>query len=263
MLDIRHLTVRKEDVFLLKNITLKADKKEWHAIAGPSGAGKSLTAQAICSLLPKRMKLISGSVIFQGEDLTKMEKKRLNALASRSIAYIFQDPRNSFFPFLSMYKQWDDMVKIQYPMLSKKERKVEMFNALDAVKLPASLLKSYPSELSGGQIQRVALAAAWLMKPKLIIADEPTSALDAVTSQHIMQLLEALQKETECSILMISHDIREVLHYADTVSILADGHIIEQGHAASVLHSPQSTVTKQLCRAIPLLKRPKMEERVH
>ncbi|WP_158735574.1 ABC transporter ATP-binding protein [Alteribacillus sp. YIM 98480] len=257
MLEIRHLTVCHEDVFLLNNITFQLENQEWHAIAGPSGAGKSLTAHAICSLLPKNMERLSGSVIFEGEDVTKMEKKRLDVLASRSISYIFQDPRHSFFPLLSMYKQWDDMVKVQYPGLSKKERKVKMLNALDAVKLPAVILKSYPSQLSGGQIQRVALAAAWLMKPKLIIADEPTSALDAVTSQLIMELLENLREETECSILMISHDLREVLHY------LADGCIIEQGRAASVLLSPQFTVTRQLCRAIPLLKRPKMEERVH
>ncbi|SDH87290.1 ABC transporter ATP-binding protein [Alteribacillus bidgolensis] len=260
MLDIRNLTVRNEDIFLLKNVTLRADNKEWHAIAGPSGAGKSLTAHAICSLVPKSIEQISGSVMFRGNNLVKMKKKSLDALASRSIAYIFQDPRHFFFPYLSIYKQWDDMVKIQYPKLSKKERKIEMLEALHAVKLPDNVLKSYPSELSGGQIQRVALAAVWLMKPNLIIADEPTSALDALTSQHIMQLFQTLREEIECTILMISHDLREVFHYADTVSILADGRIIEQGNTASVLLSPQSALTKQLCRAVPSLYRPKMEE---
>ncbi len=255
MLQMDKLTVASASNQLVKQVSLSVNKGEWHAVAGPSGAGKSLTALSVYpDLLPSALNISSGAVLFQGEDLVRSPEKLRRHIVSRHIAYVFQDARSSFFPLLSIYKQWEDILKVQRPGLKKKERREKMEEALDVVLLPASVLKQYPSELSGGQVQRVALAVAWLTSPDLIIADEPTSALDVLTSAHIMELFQTLQKEKGCAILMISHDLREVLRFADTVSIMAEGQIVEAGRPDSVLTAPKHEVTRRLCRAVPLLR---------
>lgn len=254
MLKIDKLTVASASNQLIRQVSLSVNKGEWHAVAGPSGAGKSLTALSVHpDLLPSALHISSGAVIFQGEDLVQSPEKLRRHIVSRHIAYVFQDARSSFFPLLSIYKQWEDVLKIQRPGLKKKERRKKMEEALEVVLLPVSVLQKYPSELSGGQVQRVALAVAWLTNPALIIADEPTSALDVLTSTHIMKLFQTLQKEKGCAILMISHDLREVLRFADTVSIMADGEIIEAGRPDTVLTNPRHRVTRGLCRAVPVL----------
>lgn len=254
MLKMDKLTVASASNQLVKQVSLSVNKGEWHAVAGASGAGKSLTALSVHpDLLPSSLHISSGAVIFQGEDLVQSSEKLRRHIVSRHIAYVFQDARSSFFPLFSIYKQWEDVLKLQRPGLKKKERRQKMEEALEVVLLPISVLQKYPSQLSGGQVQRVALAVAWLTNPALIIADEPTSALDVLTSAHIMKLFQTLQKEKGCAILMISHDLREVLRFADTVSIMADGEIIEAGRPDTVLTDPRHQVTRGLCQAVPVL----------
>ena len=177
------------------------------ALVGESGSGKSITAASIGGLLPSGVTLKGGSIIFK--------QKGEAPILGKDISYIFQDYRSAFTPFLTIGKQFDETIRT-HSKLAKKDRTAAIFQALKLVNLPNErVYKSYASQLSGGQLQRAAIALALVMKPALIIADEPTTALDSVSAAEVLQLLHKLKEEAGCAILFITHDLRHVRKYAD------------------------------------------------
>ncbi|MED3978880.1 ABC transporter ATP-binding protein [Priestia megaterium] len=247
VLEIKHLVIHNKTKQIVKGISLKIEQGQWMALVGESGSGKSITAASIGGLLPSGVTLKGGSIIFKG--------KGEASILGKDISYIFQDYRSAFTPFLTIGKQFDETIRT-HSKLSKKERKAAIFQALKAVNLPNErVYKSYASQLSGGQLQRAAIALALVMKPALIIADEPTTALDSVSAAEVLQLLHKLKEEAGCAILFITHDLRHVRKYADRAAIMLAGEIVEENSIESLFHAPHHFYTKKLFNAIPSLQK--------
>ncbi|MGF9888781.1 ABC transporter ATP-binding protein [Priestia megaterium] len=247
VLEVKHLAIHNKTKQIVKDVSFTIEQGQWMALVGESGSGKSITAASIGGLLPSGVTLKGGSIIF---------KQRGEALIlGKDISYIFQDYRSAFTPFLTIGKQFDETVRT-HSELSKKDRTAAIFQALKAVNLPNErVYKSYASQLSGGQLQRAAIALALVMKPALIIADEPTTALDSVSAAEVLQLLHKLKEETGCAILFITHDLRHVRKYADRAAIMLAGEIVEENSIESLFHAPRHFYTKKLFNAIPSLQK--------
>ncbi|WP_225049427.1 ABC transporter ATP-binding protein [Priestia megaterium] len=247
VLEIKHLVIHNKTKQIVKGISLKIEQGQWLGLIGESGSGKSITAASIGRLLPSGVTLKGGSITFKQEGYVP--------ILGKDISYIFQDYRSAFTPFLTIGKQFDETIRT-HSKLSKKDRKVAILQALKAVNLPNErVYKSYASQLSGGQLQRAAIALALVMKPALIIADEPTTALDSVAAAEVLQLLCKLKEEAGCAILFITHDLRHVRKYADRAVIMLAGEIVEENSIESLFHAPDHFYTKKLFNAIPSLQK--------
>ncbi|GKU80667.1 ABC transporter ATP-binding protein [Niallia sp. NCCP-28] len=252
VLSIKDLSIHHKMETLVRSVSFEIEEGEWHALIGQSGSGKSLTASAIGQLLSKQFSF-SGSISLKGQSLFDLSKKELRNIRGREISYIFQDYTSSFTPFYTIGKHFDEYIKTHLS-LNKKERREMATSALEAVNLEGErVYKSYSFQMSGGQLQRAAIALAMLLKPKLLIADEPTTALDSVTSKHILELIQKLRVETKCSVLFITHDLRHARKYADHISVMKEGEIIESNAKKEIIYAPKHPYTAQLLSAIPTI----------
>lgn len=254
ILDIEDLIIGTEDREIVKGVSLSIGENEWFSLIGESGSGKSITAFSISRLLPEKLSIESGSIHIRGEDILSMDKNKIRRLRGKVISYIFQDYQNSFTPFIKIGKQLDEFISC-HEELSRYERKRKILDMLNEVNLDGErIYSSYPFQLSGGQLQRVAIAQSIILNPELIIADEPTTALDAITGQSILKLLLRVKERFKCSILFITHDLRLVKNYSDSIAIMKDGEIIESGKKEEILNNPKEEYTKNLFASIPPLR---------
>lgn len=249
---IENLSVSSKENRIVKDIFLDIREGEWLALVGQSGSGKSLTAMAIGQLLTPNLQA-TGGISYRGDNLLTLSHSQMRKLRGKSLAYIFQDYQGSFTPFLTIGKHFEEYQKAHLS-LSKKARRQQAVHALKAVGLSKEIYHRYSFQLSGGQLQRVSISLALLLKPDILIADEPTTALDSVSSFKVLQVLSLLQKETGCAILFITHDLRHVRNYADRIAVMKDGEIIETGDKHQVLSHPKHAYTNQLIRSSPPLR---------
>jgi peptide/nickel transport system ATP-binding protein len=195
-----------------------------------------------------------GSILFEQQEITGLADKRLRQYRGNQISYIFQDYQGAFTPFITIGRQIDEMVKT-HTKLPKAKRREIILDSLKNVQLPEKrVFESYPFQLSGGQLQRAAIAMATILEPKLLIADEPTTALDSLSAAAVLELLDQLRKKTKCGILFITHDLRHVRKYADQIAIMQKGRIVESGKKEGIFNTPRHSYTKQLLASIPVLK---------
>ncbi|MEW9671483.1 ATP-binding cassette domain-containing protein [Ammoniphilus sp. 3BR4] len=243
----------KSHHLLVRDLSLSIQPGETLALVGESGSGKSLTASAVLGLLSPSVHVSAGQIFFQGEDILPWPEKRRRQLRGKQMGYVFQDYQGSFTPFIKIGNQFVETLRA-HREISKEEAKEGALVWLDQVGLPAErVFNSYPFQLSGGQRQRAALAAALILKPSLLIADEPTTALDVLTGEKVMDLLDQLQQQTGCAVLMISHDLRHVLKRADTIAVMKEGRIVEREAAHVIRLQPSHPYTQMLLKARPLL----------
>lgn len=260
LLDVQDLSVsfgsKKSKVEAVKNISFDVDTNEIVGIVGESGSGKSVTSMAVMGLLPKRSSQVTGTLSFEGKDLSKMTEKERRQLRGKEIAMIFQEPMSALNPSLKCGSQISEILK-HHLKLSSSEAKKETLSLFEKVKLPRprAIYNSYPHQLSGGQMQRVMIAMAIACKPKLLIADEPTTALDVTVQKEIIMLLKELQKETGMSLLFISHDLGLVSEVADRVIVMYQGEIVESGQGYQIFTSPREDYTKALLASRPSLNK--------
>lgn len=256
VLTLENICITNLDQDIIQDVSFSISPGEWFALVGESGSGKSVTSSAIAGLLSKPLRIQSGAIHFKGSNLTEKNEKELQPIRGKDISYIFQDYEGAFAPFLTIGKQFDETVKM-HTSLSKKERKNLIMGAIREVDLPEErVYNSYPFQLSGGQLQRAAIALAILLKPKLLIADEPTTALDSVTTGTILHLIKDLKEKMNCAVLFITHDLRQVKKHADTIAIMKQGRIVEIGPKMDVWNEPKHDYTVQLFSSIPPLKNP-------
>ncbi len=224
------------------------------AIVGESGSGKSVSSLSILGLLPKKMTAITGSITFNGVSLLSLSENEFRAIRGNEISMIFQEPMSSLNPSMRCGNQVIEIL-IRHTKLSRKRAKKEALALFEKVKLPApeKIYDAYPHEISGGQKQRVMIAMAIACKPKILIADEPTTALDVTVQQEIILLLKELQRETQMSVLFISHDLSLVSEIADRVLVMYQGHIVESETAKTIFLNPSHKYTKALLSARPSL----------
>ena len=243
----------KERINLIRDVGFSIKKGETFAIVGESGSGKTITTSAILGLLPNSLHIASGNIIFKGNDILSCSDKIKRRLRGKEIACVFQDYKGSFTPFISIGKQLVETI-CSHSQVSKKEAKALSVEWLNKVGLQGErIFNSYSFQISGGQCQRAALASAMMLKPELIIADEPTTALDVLTGELILDELKKLQKESGCSVLMISHDLRLVLKQADTIAVMRYGQILEMEPNEKLKRNPKHPYTKLLLSSRPLL----------
>lgn len=250
MLEVTGLTIANKDRLIVDGISFTITRGEWYALVGESGSGKSVTALSIGGILPASLQLKAGSILLKGLDMLEMKK---TCLLGHTISYIFQDYQSSFTPFMKIGKQFEEVLRA-HTSWTATEREMRSLAALKKVKLPEKkVYQSYPFQLSGGQLQRAAIAIAMMLKPSLLIADEVTTALDSVTAHHILELLNEMVRETNCSLLFITHDLRKVKKYADRIGVMEVGKIVESGVAREILTKPSHPYTKLLLQSLPNL----------
>ncbi|HUC51609.1 MAG TPA: ABC transporter ATP-binding protein [Xanthobacteraceae bacterium] len=242
---------------VLRQVSLDVGVGEVHGLVGESGAGKSTIAKAILGIVPSQVKLTGGQIGFEGRDLLKLPTGELRALLGRDIALIPQDPSTALNPSRRIEAQITDGLRLKRGM-SAKEARARAYALLDEVQIrdPARVLASYPHQLSGGMRQRVLIAAAFGLEPKLVIADEPTTALDVTVQKQILRLIRSLQSRHGTSVLFVSHDLGVVAKICDRLTVLYMGKVVEQGATADVLNAPRHAYTKALIAANPRYDQP-------
>ncbi len=258
VLEIRNLNIRfatsRGSVQALRNIDLSIPRRSVVGAVGESGSGKTTLISAAMNLLPDNAEIHGGEVLFEGEDVLRMNKRALQDMRGRRISMVFQDPMTAMNPVLTIGTQ---MADIQYRdrALSKAEKRRKAADVLRRVGIPDPMqrLDNYPHEFSGGMRQRICIAMALLSRPELLIADEPTTALDVTTEAQIIHLLRELQKDYQSSILFISHNLGLIAELCDYVVILYAGTIVEQGPVHDIFHRPQHPYTEALLVCDPAL----------
>jgi len=233
-------------------VDLEIMSNEVFAIVGESGCGKTALALSIPQLHNMNFTRIDGEIIFEGKNLLELKDRELNAIRGKDISMIFQDPLTALNPLLRVGSQIEETLRYHTNMsaVEKRERAIELLTDV-GITNPALTYNSFPHELSGGMRQRAMIAVALACKPKLIIADEPTTALDVTIQAQILDLLRDLQKETQSSIILITHDLGVVAEMADRVAVMYGGQIVEMASAQQLFKNPAHPYTRCLLASIP------------
>jgi oligopeptide transport system ATP-binding protein len=237
---------KKVNIKAVDGIDLEIGQGEVIGLVGESGCGKSTIARAIMCLA----KLSSGSIILEGEDLYKLDSRELKRKRPE-FQMIFQDPFASLNPRMTVFKILSEPL-LYHKMASKTELTGKLSNLLEEVGLSPRDMGKYPHEFSGGQLQRIAIAKALSLQPKLIIADEPVSALDVSIRSQILNLLLRLIKDRSLTMLFISHDLSVIRHISDRIAVMYLGRIVELGSNERIYSHPAHPYTQALLSAIPV-----------
>ena len=236
------------------DVNIEVSKGESLGLAGESGCGKSTLAFTIIRLVPPPGRIVGGSMIFQGLDITKMSEEEFRKkIRWKGISMIFQGAMNVLNPVYTVGDQLAEVFML-HKNYTKKEALAEAAKLLQMVGIEPRRLRSYPFELSGGMKQRVVIAMALALNPPLVIADEPTTALDVVVQAQIMNLLKKLKRELGTSIILISHDLSLIAELADKTAIMYAGKIVEYGSSDYVYKTPKHPYTQGLLGSIPRLR---------
>jgi peptide/nickel transport system ATP-binding protein len=217
-------------------------------LVGESGCGKSTLGRAAMRLLPNRSQ-VEGQVLFNGQPVFDFAPEALRKFRGEAVALVFQDPMTRLNPLMTVGWHCMETLRSHQPHLSRRELREKTVEALEAVNIPANRWMQYPHEFSGGMRQRVAIALALLLEPKLIVADEPTTSLDVTVSAQILQELTRLCDERQMSLLLISHDLALVGEYCDRIAVMYDGKLVELGPVNDVITNPQHDYTRSLLNA--------------
>ena len=256
ILEIKHLNLffkgENKSYQALYDINLNLEKGKLHSLVGESGCGKSVTAYSVMQLLPKTAFIESGEILFNGENLLKYSAKRMRDLRGNKIALIPQDPMTSLNPLYTVGNQLIESIRTHSKVtetqaLRKAKEVMNMVQIPDATKK----LDCYPHEFSGGMKQRIIIAMALACNAELIIADEPTTALDVTIQKQIMDLLLEIKNDLKTTILLISHDLALVSNYADKISVMYSGHIVEQAEATEFFKNTKHPYSLALLNSLP------------
>jgi len=235
----------------LRDVSLAVPRGGIVGIVGESGCGKSTLINAIIRLLAGNAGITGGEMIFEGRDLLGLSPDAMRRLRGDRLSMVFQDPMTSLNPVLSIGAQMRDL---QYRnRVSRREKNRRAVAMLEKVGIPdaPSRLTQYPHEFSGGMRQRIGIAMALLAEPALLIADEPTTALDATLEVQIIHLLQALQRDTGCAILFISHHLGVIAELCEQVVVMYAGRVVESGAVRDIFHRPAHPYTARLLECDP------------
>lgn len=260
ILEIKNLAIefrlKHTTIHPVKNINLSVKRGEIRAIVGESGSGKSVTSMAILKLLPELTTVYkSGEILFENQDLLKLSEKELLKIRGNKISMIFQDPMTSLNPFLRISTQLEETIILHQGLGKKdaKEKAIEMLKTVGVVNAEERI-KHFPHQFSGGMRQRVMIAMALSCHPSLLIADEPTTALDVTIQEQILLLIKNLSKKFNTSTIFITHDLAVVAEICDTVSVMYQGEIVEEGTVEEIFNNPKHPYTIGLLKSILTLE---------
>ncbi len=225
-------------------------------IVGESGCGKTMTALSLMRLIPSPpARIVSGRIMFDGEDVVALDEPRLRALRGNAMAMIYQDPMTTLNPVFNVGEQIAEAVRLhrQASRAAALARAVEMLE-LVGIPDPARCAQSYPHQLSGGMRQRAVIAMALACHPKLLIADEPTTALDVTIQAQVLDLMRRLQRELGTAIILITHDLGVIADLVDTVVVMYAGKVVERAPVRQLFAVPRHPYTQGLLRSVPSLE---------
>lgn len=254
LLDVQHLTVSFGSVPVVRDISFQMFSGRTLCLVGESGSGKSMTAFSIMRLLPGSGHISSGSLLFAGEDLLKLDEKAMRGRRGRDISMIFQEPMTSLNPVLRIGKQLAEPLEIHEGLHghAAEERAAELME-LVGIPDPRRRLNDYPHQFSGGMRQRVMIAMALACSPRLLLADEPTTALDITIQGQILRLLGRLARERNMGVLLITHDLGVVAEAADDVAVMYAGELMEQAPVTAFFENPLHPYSRGLMACAPLI----------
>ncbi|MGY1725629.1 ABC transporter ATP-binding protein [Geodermatophilus sp. SYSU D01062] len=244
---------RSGTVHAVNGVSYSLAAGETLAILGESGSGKSVSAQAIMGILETPPAVITGGGIwFQGKNMLEMSAEDQRKIRGPGISMIFQDALSSLNPVYSVGFQIGEMFRA-HRGTSKKEARKRAIELMDRVRIPAAARRvdDYPHQFSGGMRQRVMIAMAIALDPRILIADEPTTALDVTVQAQVMDLLKDLQDETGMGLILITHDLGVVNEVADNVAVMYAGEIVERGTVDDVFTRPAHPYTEGLMGSVP------------
>lgn len=255
ILAIDDLGVRIGRREIVRGVSLTVEPEQTVGIVGESGSGKSMTVLAATGLLDAPGAVVTGSSVLGGEqEIIGASARALRALHGGRIGFVFQDPGTSLNPLLTIERQITESLETHRRLTRRaaRDRALELLTAV-GLPAPAERLQSYPHQLSGGQRQRVMVAIALACDPELLVADEPTTALDVTTQAQIIAMVRDLQRDFGTAVVWISHDLGVIGEVADTVTVLHDGAVVEQGAVEAIFDEPRQDYTRELLAARPLL----------
>ena len=242
-------------VVAVDGVSFDVPKGKTLGIVGESGCGKSVTAFSITRLLPQpHGKVLSGSIQFDGKELTSLPHEEMRQLRGKDISMIFQEPMTALNPVQTIGKQLAEAVLL-HAECNKSEVLSRSIDLMKKVRIPEpeTRLNEYPHQLSGGMRQRVMIAMALINTPKLLIADEPTTALDVTVQAQILDLMKDLQREMGMSIVLITHDLGVIAETCDEVVVMYGGRIVERAEVKQLFAQPRHAYTQGLLSSIPRL----------
>ena len=238
---------KRKKLQAVNGVSFELKSGETLGIVGESGCGKSTLARAIISMVPAE----TGRVLWFGKDLLALQKTEMRK-HRREIQMIFQDPLASLNPRMTIGEIIAEPLKTHYPKTSRVDIKVRVEDVMNKVGLLKNLINRYPHEFSGGQCQRIGIARALILKPKLIICDEPVSALDVSIQAQVINLLMDLQKEMDLTIIFIAHDLSIVKHISTKIMVLYMGNMVELAKSEDIYNHPRHPYTQALISAVPI-----------
>ena len=243
LLEIKDLCVQYKThngtVYAVNGVNLTLKKGETLGLVGETGAGKTTTALSILRLRPDRIgEIKSGSILLDGEEITKISEAEMRNIRGNKVSMIFQDPMTSLNPILPVGQQIGEAVLL-HTDLNKEEREKRVDEMLTAVGLQPSRKNEYPHQFSGGMKQRIVIAIALACNPELLLADEPTTALDVTIQSQVLQMMNDLKKRFNTGMILITHDLGVVAQTCDKVAIMYAGHIVENGTVQDIYESAQ------------------------
>jgi peptide/nickel transport system ATP-binding protein len=247
-----HFDTDAGDVAAVRGVGLTIGDGETVALVGESGCGKSVTAFAVMRLIRPPGRIASGRVLLRGRDLATLGEEEMRRVRGAEIGMVFQEPMSSLNPVFRVGDQIGEVLAL-HRGLGRDEARSEAVKLLGMVGIPSPerRVRQYPHELSGGMKQRVMIAMALACRPALLIADEPTTALDVTIQAQILELLKQLQSELGMAILLITHNLGVVAHFAERAAVMYAGRIVEQAPVGALFREPRHPYTHALIAALP------------
>ncbi|MEM7063142.1 MAG: ABC transporter ATP-binding protein [Cyanobacteria bacterium P01_B01_bin.77] len=238
----------RQSTWAVEQVSLSLQPGEMLGLVGESGCGKSTLGRAALRLLPGGSRT-QGQSLFEGRDVFGFSPQEMRCFRGEAVSLVFQDPMTRLNPLMTIGNHCVETLQAHRTDLSKQAAKEIAIATLESVNIPATRWEQYPHEFSGGMRQRVAIALALLLNPKLIVADEPTTSLDVTVSAQILDLLTQLCRERGMALILISHDLALVGEYCDRIAVMYQGKLVELGPTQQVLYHPQAVYTQSLLQA--------------
>ena len=242
-------TVRAVD-----GVSLKLEQGEVMGLVGESGCGKSTLGFSILRLLRPPGRIVSGQILYHGQDIVQMSEKEILSLRGRKIAMIFQDPLTSLNPLFRIDQQFIETLLTHEKGLEKKSAFMRAEKILESLGISPERLLEYPHQMSGGMRQRIMIGMGLILNPDLLIADEPTTSLDVIVEAQFLDLLNDLRRQYNLTIILITHNLGNVAQLADRITVMYGGTIAETGPAGAIFEDPLHPYSQGLLSSIPNIK---------